>query len=291
MSTPTPSPHRIDTDSAPERAVGALAGRCVVVTRAAEQARDLVGLLRAEGATVVEVPMLAIADPADGGAALAEAAASVRAGAFDWVVVTSANGARRLAGALGPGPHPSRFAAVGAATADALARCGIDASLVPATAVGEALVDAFPTGRGRVLLAVAALTRDVVAPGLAAKGWVVERVEAYRTVPADTPSPAARRMVAGADALTCASPSTVRRWGEAALAVPPVVACIGEVTAAAARAVGWPGVVVAPEATAAGLVAAVRSALAGPGLAGHSGLAGDGADGADAGDPDWAEGV
>jgi len=77
-----------------------LAGRTVVVTRAADQAGPLVERLRDLGATVVEVPTVAVVAPADGGAALADAAGHLER--YDWVVVTSANGARRFAW-LGPG--------------------------------------------------------------------------------------------------------------------------------------------------------------------------------------------
>ena len=56
--------------SAPGADAGRLAGRRIVITRAAEQAGQLRALLEAEGATVVEVPTIAVADPPDGGAAL-----------------------------------------------------------------------------------------------------------------------------------------------------------------------------------------------------------------------------
>ena len=48
-----------------------LSGRTIVVTRAAEQASGLVAQLAHLGATVLEVPTVAITDPPDGGAALA----------------------------------------------------------------------------------------------------------------------------------------------------------------------------------------------------------------------------
>ena len=63
-----------------------LAGRRVVVTRASEQAGDLVERLVVLGAQPVEVPLIEIIDPPDGGAALRDAVD----GAVDWIVVTSA---------------------------------------------------------------------------------------------------------------------------------------------------------------------------------------------------------
>ena len=69
--------------------------------------------------------------------------------------------------------------------------------------------------------------------------------------------------VAGADAVTFTSSSTVRSFVDALGrdAVPPVVACIGPVTATTARELGVTVTVEAEEHTIPGLVAAVRSAL------------------------------
>jgi uroporphyrinogen-III synthase len=241
-----------------------LAGRAIVVTRAAEQASTLVQRLAALGATVVEVPTIAIADPPDGGAALR--AAVGRLGPQDWVVVTSANGARRLAEAVGAGASlPTvRLVAVGPGTAAALAEAGLSASLVPERFVAEGVLEAFPppSAGGRVLLAQAAGARAVLADGLRAAGWEVETVVAYTTVPA-TPAPEIVAAARGADAITFTSASTVRGWlSVAAVAdTPPVVACIGPVTAAAAADAGLSVTTVAAEHTIDGLIAALVAAL------------------------------
>ncbi|HWC09993.1 MAG TPA: uroporphyrinogen-III C-methyltransferase, partial [Acidimicrobiales bacterium] len=71
-----------------------LLGRRVVVTRPRQQASGLADRLRRAGAEVVLVPTIEIVEAADGGAALASAAARVRE--FDWVVFTSANAVERL---------------------------------------------------------------------------------------------------------------------------------------------------------------------------------------------------
>ncbi|HWC10381.1 MAG TPA: uroporphyrinogen-III synthase, partial [Acidimicrobiales bacterium] len=117
---------------------------------------------------------------------------------------------------------------------------------------------------GRVLVPQGALARDTVAEGLAAKGWSVEVVEAYRTVPA-APGADVLAAAAKADAVAFTSGSTVERYLAAAgsPAVPPVVACIGPVTAAAARERGLDVTVTATEATVDGLVQALGHALAG----------------------------
>jgi uroporphyrinogen III methyltransferase/synthase len=226
-----------------------LFGRRVVVTRAREQASELVARLAALGAATVEVPAIAIAEPADGGAALAAAVERLAAGAYDWLVLTSPNGSRRLLAALRSAGRDARalggvrLAAIGPGTADALAAANLVPDLVPPRFVAESLLESFPdppaprTGAtGRVLLVRAAVARDVLPDGLAARGWHVDVVEAYRTEPAPLGDTAAAAL-AGAEIVTFTSSSTVTNFlaTAGAGAVPPVVAAIGPVTAATAR--------------------------------------------------------
>jgi uroporphyrinogen III methyltransferase/synthase len=150
---------------------------------------------------------------------------------------------RRL-GALLPDARvwgATRIAAIGPGTVAALADLHLGVDLAPERAVAEELLAAFPDpdGPGTVLLARAAVARDVLPDGLAGRGWAVEVVEAYRTLPAD-PSEAAVADAAAADAICFTSSSTVTNYLAAAgrEAVPPVVVCIGPVTAATARAAG-----------------------------------------------------
>jgi uroporphyrinogen-III synthase len=130
-------------------------------------------------------------------------------------------------------------AAVGPGTAAALRDRHLVADLVPERAVAESLVDAFPEGPGRVLLPQAAAARPVLATGLASKGWDVDVVEAYRTVPVAAP-PAAREAAARADAITFTSASTVSGFLDAVGpgGLPPVVVSIGPITSARARESG-----------------------------------------------------
>ena len=239
-----------------------LFGRTVVVTRARAQASELVAKLSALGAETVEVPTIEITDPHDGGEALRAAAG--RLGGYDWVVFTSVNAVDRLfrwvrdARAFGG----AQVAAIGPGTAAALAARGVVADLQPATAVAEALVGSFPAGGGRVLLPQAAAARPVLEEGLRAKGWDVEVVHAYRTVVA-RPTDEALAAAAKADAIAFTSSSTVTSWlaVAGAGALPPVVACIGPVTAGTAAEHGMPVTVVADEHTVDGLVGALVAAL------------------------------
>jgi len=105
--------------------------------------------------------------------------------------------------------------------------------------VAEALLDAFPAPPvegGRVLLARAAVARDVLPDGLRAKGWAVDVVEAYRTTPVH-PSDDDLEALATADAVTFTSSSTVTNFLDAVgdRDLPPVVASIGPITSATAR--------------------------------------------------------
>ena len=243
-----------------------LFGRRIIVTRAREQASGLVERLHALGAATVELPVIEIGEPADGGAALREAAR--RVGDYDWVAFTSANAVTRFFAALGEVGSDTRalggrrVAAIGPGTADALAAAGVRADLVPERFVAESLLDAFPAGPGRVLLPRAAVARDALPAGLTDRGFAVDVVEAYRTA-VGRPAPEALAAAATAHAVTFTSSSTVTNYLAVAgdLPVPPVVACIGPVTADTARANGLTVDVVAAEHTIEGLVDALVGAL------------------------------
>jgi uroporphyrinogen III methyltransferase/synthase len=251
---------------------GVLHGRTVVITRAKAQSAALSSALAARGATVVEVPVLAVAPPADGGAALREAVQ--RLDTFAWVVLTSPNGVDAFVEALEGAACRAAVAVVGSGTAARCAQHGLDVALVPGRFVAEGLVEAFPsapstpasTAGARVLVAQAEAARDVVVLGLAAKGWDVTAVVAYRSVPAAV-GPDAIAAARRADAIAFTSGSTVEHYAAAAGldAVPPVVACIGPVTADAARAHGLVVSVVAEPHTIEGLVGALVAHFASQG--------------------------
>jgi uroporphyrinogen III methyltransferase/synthase len=235
-----------------------LFGRTIVVTRARAQASGLRGALETLGAQVLELPAIAIEPVEFDVPDLAN---------YRWLVFTSANGvdafftAVRDARALAP----VEVAAIGTGTAEALQRHGIRADLVPERFVAESLVEAFPAGAGRVLIARAADARDVLPDGLTQKGYEVDVLVAYRTVPAETDPDAVARVRAGdVDAITFTSSSTVTNFCDTIGARPdpqPVVVSIGPVTSETARARGLRVDAEADPHTIDGLVDALVAAL------------------------------
>lgn len=185
-----------------------------VVTRPREQAAPVVAALRAAGFEPVVCPLLEI-EPIDDGA--------IDVNGYDWVVVTSANGAAELARRR-TGEAP-RIAAVGDVTAAALAEHGISADFVPSVASQDGLLAEFPQPAGRVLFVGAEGARSLLAEQLPADFRAV-----YRTVespPAEPPD---------GDLVLLASPSAAHVWAKLASPLPAIT--IGPQTTAAARAGG-----------------------------------------------------
>ncbi len=255
-----------------------LAGRSVVVTRTAEQARELAEPLRALGAEVVACPVIAIVDPPEP-ERVGEAIA--RLGEYDWVVLTSTNAVERFLGHEAFAGDPAalisdagvKVAAVGRPTAARIESFGVAVDLVPDDYRAEGLVEAFlgmGAGEGwRLLVPRALKAREVLRNELVPRGVTVDVVPVYRTVPA-TPDPriSARLAEGGFDVVTFTSPSTVRNFiamldgagvdsGEVMRGV--VRASIGPVTTAALDAAGFGATVEADPSTMPVLVTAIAA--------------------------------
>ena len=244
---------------------GPLSGVRVVVTRPQDQAASLVEALEAEGATAVPVPVIEIADPEDGGVALRSALGSL--GAHDWLVLTSPNGAARVSEARPDGLPPGvQVAVIGPGTRDRAEALGMAVDLVPDRSIAEGLVAVFPSppaGGGRVVLARAQIARSELPHQLSARGWRVDDVPAYRTLPVEVDDEQ-RRQCRHADVVAFTSSSTVTHLlaGAGRENLPPVIACIGPATAATAREAGLHVDVQAIEHTVPGLVAAIVGHIA-----------------------------
>ncbi|MEX0782030.1 MAG: uroporphyrinogen-III C-methyltransferase [Dehalococcoidia bacterium] len=190
---------------------GPLAGTRVVVTRARAQASDLATRLEALGALVVEAPVIAVRPRADD--LTRDERVSSR---WDWIVFTSANGVDAFFGILRDSGRDTRslettkIAAIGTATAGALASRGVIADFVPSRGTGETLAAEIDGVSGaRILLPVSDLTDDRLANALRKRGGLVEQVAVYENV--HEPLDAERlRDVLEADAVTFASGSAAR---------------------------------------------------------------------------------
>lgn len=251
-----------------------LAGRRVLVTRAVHQAGKLSEGLRALGAEPVEVPVLEIRPP-ESFEALDTALRKLES--YDWLILTSANTVHALVErALSTGAalvHPPglKVAAVGETTASAARAAGFKVTFVPASYLAESLVEGLARnvlGR-KVLLARAAVARDVIPDALTAAGALVDVVDAYRNcMPEAAPEQLRSALANRIDAVTFTSSSSVIHLAEAAYAagvawpfagVPSV--SIGPITSGTLRELGWEPATEANPSDIPGLIAAVVEAF------------------------------
>jgi uroporphyrinogen-III synthase len=164
--------------------MGALQGLRVVVTRAAHQAEELAGPIRALGAEVILLPVIGIVPPGNP-EALRDAAA--HSNKYDWIIFTSANAVHAFTAQLpeSPATLTARIATVGPSTRETAEQLGFRVSVTPSKYVAESLIEALSgedLNHRNVLIPSAAVTRDLVPDALRKRGAHVEVVEAYRNV-------------------------------------------------------------------------------------------------------------
>ena len=181
----------------------------VVVTRPRGQEGELSARLEGLGHDVLFCPLIAI-EPVGG---------AVDVTGYDWLVLTSPNGARELRRRMRG--TPGRVAAIGAATAAAFG----GADLVPRVSTQEGLLAELPRPAGRVLFAGAAGARPLLAEELGA-----DVVALYRTVELEP------QQVPEADVVVLMSASAARAYARTGATMP--VVSIGPETTRAARAAG-----------------------------------------------------
>lgn len=216
-----------------------LQGKRILVTRASGQAAALSEQLSAQGAIPVVFPVITIMPPPDWSALEAALARlytiSEEQPYYAWLIFTSANAVRiccERMDALGyelGGISRTRIAAIGPATAAALARYGLSADLVPDSYIAESVAarliavsqqGAETLAGKRILLPRAAEARKILAVTLQQAGAVVDEIPAYVTLPvvaADEQSDAVLAQLRSGqlDVITFTSSSTVRnfmRW-------------------------------------------------------------------------------
>ncbi|MDH5300632.1 MAG: uroporphyrinogen-III synthase [Gammaproteobacteria bacterium] len=163
-----------------------LAGVSVLVTRPEHQAGPLCELIEAAGGRAVRFPVLEIADPQD----LASVQAQIdRLDQFDIAIFISPNAVQRavnLVRAQREFPASLQIAAVGRASAKALAKMGLETDIFPATRFdSEALLEMPQLQQvvnKRILIFRGEGGREVLAETLKQRGAQVEYAEVYRRV-------------------------------------------------------------------------------------------------------------
>jgi uroporphyrinogen III methyltransferase / synthase len=145
-----------------------LFGQTIVVTRTRQQASAISQKLEDLGAAVIEAPTIELHEPQD---LTAVDAALCRAGDFDWVCFTSANGvaaARKRLVELGKDARvfgKAKLAAIGSATAEAIEQelC-LKVDLCPPSFVAEALADELVKNKEVAGLRFLLLRADIARP-------------------------------------------------------------------------------------------------------------------------------
>ena len=223
-----------------------LAGRRVLVTRPRDQAEALAKALAARGARAVLFPTIEVRPAAD----LSRLDLAIdHLATYDWITFPSPNAVDvvfdRLQARSVQLPLRLRVAAVGPGTAQAISARGTGVDFIPSQFVGEQLGrELTPVAGLRVLLPRAPRGREALASELSRRGASVEEVVVYDTLPANVDAGELQELERGVDVATFTSPSTVENFftllgtRAARLLGGASVACIGPVTAAAARALG-----------------------------------------------------
>lgn len=204
----------------------------VVVTRPRDQAGPLVRRLEELGHEVVECPLIEIEPVGE----------PVEVEGYEWVIVTSPNGARELV-SRATGDLP-KVAAVGPGTAEMLRELGVEPAFVPTVSSQDGLLAEFPRPEGRVLFAAAEGAQRGPIEELGADFFPLYRTHLLR--PASPPE---------GDLVVLASGSAARSFGELGTDIPAV--SIGPQTTQAAEGAGLTVIAEAKTHDLDGLIAAI----------------------------------
>ncbi len=228
----------------------------IAITRPRDQAADWAATITAQGGTAIELPLIQVTKHFDKNT-LAEVFAEI--GQYEWIIFTSANGARfffeefhrvfddiRAFGLM-------RIAVVGAATAEVVRsqhlRIEVQPEKANAAELAKLLVEREAIDSAKILVVTGNLNRDTLFDALHEARAIVDRLPIYRTVETDlSKDPLAsdfRRD--GADAILFASPSAAQSFFDQAAALKldakarrPLAGSIGATTTAAMKQLGLP---------------------------------------------------
>ena len=250
-----------------------LMGRSIVVTRAREQASELVKRLSDLGAECLECPTIKVAPP-DDLKPLDKAIENLST--YDWLIFTSVNGVNFFFNRLFVNNKDVRAlsnvhtAVIGPATAKRLFDFGLQSDIVPESYRAESIIKAFAgkdiNGK-KMLLPRAKEARPILPLELTRMGAVVDEVTAYctRAVQDNADLMLTRLKEKTIDLITFTSSSTVKNFHAL---LPPedleslmqgvTVASIGPITGDTARDLGFDVHIIAESFTIPGLCQAIR---------------------------------
>lgn len=222
-----------------------LFGQRIILTRAEDQAGESAEQLRRLGADAVVTPTIEIVEPSSWAPI---DAAIARLETYDWLIFTSRNGVERFLARLDASERDlravnGRIAAIGPATAGALAAARLKTDCLPQEFVAESLLQAMDgdlTGK-KILIARAEVAREILPEELRRRNASVDVAPVYRTIVADGSVLRAALAAKKPDWITFTSSSTVRNFVEmaGAEALQEVrIASIGPVTSATLREYG-----------------------------------------------------
>ncbi|HBE34738.1 MAG TPA: uroporphyrinogen-III C-methyltransferase [Cyanobacteria bacterium UBA11368] len=197
-----------------------LANKTILVTRSVGQSGEFTNRLQDAGATVIEMPAIAIGPPSNS-EALDNAIAHLTT--FDWLILTSTNGVDYFFERLFAQGKDARalanlkIAVVGKKTANSLKLHNLQPDFIPPNFVADSLVEHFPESlQGKKVLFPRVETggREVLVQELSAKGAEVVEVAAYESLCPDAIAPAAKQALSEqtVDIITFASSKTVRNF-------------------------------------------------------------------------------
>ena len=232
-----------------------LFGKCIVVTRAREQASGFLARLNELGAACIEFPTIQVVPPKSWDAL---DRAMMRLERYQWLLFTSVNGVKYFFERL---EHlgmdmrelkDMKVGAIGPKTAEAVYKKGIRPDLVPDEYRAEAVIDAFrkwDVKGEKIILPRAAKAREVLPTELVKMGASVDEIPAYETVQPDHDKGYVKGMLEKGeiDMVTFTSSSTVTNFVEMfreerqhlkTWMANAAVACIGPITARTAEEKG-----------------------------------------------------
>lgn len=249
-----------------------LFGKRIVITRAREQASELVKYLADLGAECLEIPTIQVIPP-DDFEPLDTAIENLST--YDWLIFTSINGVNTFFDRLFAkgmdvrSLHHLQTAVIGPATSERLFNFGIKSDIIPESYRAESVVEAFAkidTKDKKILLPRAAQARPILPVELSRMGAVVDEIVSYRTKAINDNADflLKRLKERKIDIITFTSSSTVKNFHALiprkdlkSLMKHVTIASIGPITADTARDLGFDVHIIAEAFTIPGLCSAI----------------------------------